>query len=1236
MLPGTLVELAREVGSERDALLRAAAALQLMPENATKWVRFERLLEVACGSVATDAQSGLSAGRLVQLLTGPPIASGQVLSGEDPFEETFTATVAFHGGSYRVVMGGAAGQSAACQLILEAARLLPEASRVRREVMLDASVLLPLSEAMCERAGLSRWRAAECSKSSPIIVPDQVELDRLSRCATFTEDEFNAVADLDVARHLGLIAPRSLGIHYHDDENPTDGRCYLCPIVELTTGDLLVALPGGIPASITHRALVRAVEDDAANVMVQALHNATHIKVRQYFHRINWTQIAAPSGLDDPSLVQERFYEVDIGMMAHVVSIIDPLTNYRAGEPFAEADFLVVQEELNERLSIVRTALRTTSNVSVLHVVVTPMFGRASVMGFIGEATDEGSNLLTISPDDLDTITRLESHERLALWRFAQAASRLHEGARVLSFSTLDEYAIYRDNQNSFYLSDEARPNFVSIAVGSGATLRTEERCRTDAHLARVPDDGVFVEMARWEADGRTPIYRPDDPRRESLHLVEIAAPCWVIPSPESDAERVSSEDLAVAIAFWIWRCRGLLAPALTRLTAPLVVRVRFAEQSITSPTGLTLEPPTSWLSCEPDAESGVTLTLLDGAAARMFGPGNEAERLMAGSLVCAVEDFAGLANARPPQEIAESLPAGPMRMLQVFRDSDDLFFLFGYTTMPRLVSSADVGFVLDAIGEVAANIAGITEGPIPRDRRTKLLNGVVEHLFSELRSRLLALDENYLLEMLIGEQEALLYREARDRLLIPSQAACFGEDSEAVVRSLDRERDLTTTSIANRFLIEFASAIGGSGSEPPSSAGYDRLIALASQIVQLGLLSDALFYGLSSSDLAILPSGRLGIGREDPYHSAIDSYRQLISDSALDLAQAFYPRHWRVEPDQDAEPFDPSELNAAFEAEFGVTATEVAQLSGDLMQLGRDAPHQVASWAFEDLISHLVQRQEWEEPRLRSALALLSMGPLDYFPPTGRPADVFPWRFSRERSAARRPVALRNRSGRLEAVWGPRAIHRSSRYLFDLIHTDRLNSRSDRMKRYVTLLRQEVNDRFQHEVAQLFASAGARVSERVTQFGKLRLLRADGNPMGDVDVLVLDNRQKVMVAVEVKDFELARTPAELSNEMKKLLQGHKSAAGHHEERLSFLREHRDEVHSGLGLSGSPGDWQIQGAIVTSHNLMAIHFPIARASAKRLNLVSFEELTDQWKSQGRLVRRRPDSTARRKRGRRGR
>lgn len=62
-------------------------------------------------------------------------------------------------------------------------------------------------------------------------------------------------------------------------------------------------------------------------------------------------------------------------------------------------------------------------------------------------------------------------------------------------------------------------------------------------------------------------------------------------------------------------------------------------------------------------------------------------------------------------------------------------------------------------------------------------------------------------------------------------------------------------------------------------------------------------------------------------------------------------------------------------------------------------------------------------------------------------------------------------------------------------------------------------------------------------------------------------------------------------------------------------------------------EWQIHGQVVTSHDLLAAQFPIARTLAKQLNILHIGELVD-LAAAGRLTPRTPDSTALRRRKRR--
>jgi hypothetical protein len=1211
--PQSLAELAATLGQERDTLFLAAAALQLVPENATKWVRFERLLEVAFAIPSGGSQRPVPASRLRQLLTKPPLATAQVTSGEDPFEECFTAEVSFHGGSHRVVLGGVSAAHAGCQLILGAVRgLSDEANHDYKQMIIgEATVLLTLSNVMCHRAGLRRWEVPPLLPRGPLVIPPPQELRRLATSASFTQEELGHLLGASLAHVGNLLAPGPMTLIDHEHESPTDDRIYLWPLVELSDGTVVVSLPGGLAASLTHRALVAAVDANMTDELVEALHETLQASAQRSLQRVRWQRIPAPISLAPPSLVRESFYQLDLDKVAHVVSIVDRLDGYVAGRPFESTDFRAVEDEIHERFLAVRSAIRGKSDqTSVLHVTCTGSLGRNFFLGFTDEATDDRSALLNLTADDLDLMTRLEAPDPLGLWKFAVASTRLHERSRVLSFSKLDEYAIYRGHSNGFYLSDDRPPTMLTIPPGSAGDLRTAERRRLDQHAVPLPDDNLVVEVIRWPAEDSVPIYRPDHPRYRELHLVEITGPCWVVPTPETSDETGLSEDLAEAIAFWLWKCQDFITEPLARIFEShpsLIVRVRFATQSPDAQADVAdIEPVSTWLGWDVQPGQGqVRLTLEDGAALRLRGPGNDAERAVAGVLVEAVHQLAGLDRSGLQDEVVAALPAGPMKMLQVLAAEDDLLLALGHTAAPRLIPSADIEETLDEVGHIAREGLALQQGPVSTGDRTDVLNGIVLELFTQLGQQLQHLSPDGLLENLVAEQEALEFLQARNRFLIPSQVACFGDDSSAVRRAIEASQNLTTTALASRFIIEGVTAVPPSGDKELSVGTLDHLLAIAREIVELGYLSDAIRYGLSSTELSVLPSGRLGSSRDEPYHQMLLAYVEIMAGRSVQDAREQFARHWRSPETKD--PFDPSELNDAYEAEFGVSATDMSHVVGDLIDIARDEDRHVAVRPLEDLVGILGERLQWKGNRVRLALDMLILGPLEEFPPPANRADSYPWRFSRNRSAARRPLLLRDDPNRgAEAVWGPRCAYRSGLYLLEQVSSGRLNAQSDRMRKYMTSARQVANRQFNRDVAALYRDKGfERVHENVKRFGKLRLERVAGEDIGDIDVLVISQSAKVLLAIEVKDFEFARTPFELSNEVEKLLSGPDSAAHHHEERLSFLKANLEDIAAELNLLAPVTEWQVQGEIVTSADLMAAHFPAVEALRKRLNIVSY-------------------------------
>lgn len=443
-VPDTIPELAESLGSERDALLVSVAALQLIPENATKWMRFERLVEACAGAPTDVEQKPVSVRRLSQLLTSPPIVTPSLVAAEDPFEESFTAEITFYGGSYMVVMGGASAAHSACQLVLEAVRQIDAAPSYRESVFADAAALLRLSDAMCKNAGLGRWAAPTESPRTPLHVPGGDELERLQQGVLFDSEQIAALLGHLTSHIDELVAPGPMEIVEHDDESQTDDRIYLYPL--LRTGDgVVVPVPGAIAGAIVHRALLRGTEAGLREGLVEALHQTALGTIGRCLDRVRWVPVATPERLEQPSKVRESFWRFDVDKVAHVVTVVDLLHDYEAGRPYASVDLRSIQDELHRRFTAVRKVRGELGASNVLHIVCSAVLGRSWSLGFTDEATDEGSALLVLTIDDLDILTGLEPADPAAMWKFARASTALHRRCKVMSFSKLDEFALFTE-----------------------------------------------------------------------------------------------------------------------------------------------------------------------------------------------------------------------------------------------------------------------------------------------------------------------------------------------------------------------------------------------------------------------------------------------------------------------------------------------------------------------------------------------------------------------------------------------------------------------------------------------------------------------------------------------------------------------------------------------------------------------------------------------------------------------
>lgn len=199
---------------------------------------------------------------------------------------------------------------------------------------------------------------------------------------------------------------------------------------------------------------------------------------------------------------------------------------------------------------------------------------------------------------------------------------------------------------------------------------------------------------------------------------------------------------------------------------------------------------------------------------------------------------------------------------------------------------------------------------------------------------------------------------------------------------------------------------------------------------------------------------------------------------------------------------------------------------------------------------------------------------------------DAVPWRFNRDMSYVRRPIVQQGS----DLVFGFRALYRLGPYWVDNILSGRFQgqAKTNEMTKFVSQTRRRINDQFAQQVARKLDHLGFTTRLSVKKFGKTRVADPDGNDIGDIDVFAFHAASNAIVAVEAKDFEIARTPVEIANEVEKLFIGKKrkrSTVELHSRRIDWLRENIVIVADHLSLPSSTRV-KVLGAVVTSEPLI--------------------------------------------------
>ena len=1211
-------------------LLAAAGGLQLLPTNAHRAVRLEVLAHIAA-SLKDDETNRprVSSHRLDQWCNTGVLGKGWVAEQEDPFDNPFLEAIPFYNGNFLVFPGIADESTFVLHLLCQALFADPDAFSdplyvgEARELL---SAVLALSNEVATRAGLVRGvEVPPWEEGQAVFIPDARTLAALKQAVTFHPSELTRLLEehlvspavLDqITLPLGQLALAD----YELDTGVLRSR----PLVR--AGDaLIVALPGMLPVAARHalirRALERGVGDELARryrevVWEQLVESLATLQNEQDLYRPPGT-ISIPSS-------QDAFFSLDSDKMMYTLLITDPLTEYDADDPFREWSLRSLESKVEARLHEVQDHLfgLDPSPCELLFLVVLQGVGRP---GRILMPHSERLVLppLGLSTGDLRTIAWLEAYNQLVLWKFARASWKVRARAAVQVFSQLDEFAAYRAHDYSYTLPEEERPDFISIPPGGAGELRREVTRQLDQHAVRAHIPPYVADVIAAHGLSTIPIYTAlNDRRLRASFLVEqLPLPVWIVGSPFADNEQGSWSDLSVdcasAIAYWFWQFTPSLSPYVQRLSKHywrLLVQVSLSAPEkwflASSPEKLSMEHP---FSLQVDAATGTLhLTLAASAKELIERADNSGERGLMRVILQGVRELLPEEERVPfSDDVITSIldrhaPLGRKKQLlslSVDRNPDlDVRGLLPF----RKVQAADLQDLLDGLADELTFVEHLSLGPIPEQEKPALLDKAADFFYRELVQLVASLDTEGLLEFLIRFQEAIVRQTAFHRLSIPARLEAFSSHPQMVRRLVEEGPELATAATTSRFVIEYVAACPPRGQRKMSLSAYDRLQALAAHIIHFGVARDLLTLQVADIGLAVLPSGRLAVDREQ-YDRAMAGYLPLVTVSEFSDAIRDFGQHWQRDVDtaHDAELW--ARIDAATTQEFGCSMTDLQTLLATAWIISEDLDPGVVCLPFSECLDRLAARLPWPREHIQHTLKLLSLVPRQDFlvpPAPYKQAEVYPWRFNRQLSYLRRPFVWRERNGSVEILWGNRHLYRSMFYLNELCFSGRLSAqaRTPEMQRLMSQFLNQRGEAFNDQVADFLAQhagAGVIVERRVKAIGKLR--RQKGPP-GDIDVLVIDPGERQVWVIECKDFAAAHMPHQIANELENLFLGKGGKESKVERRSMWVREHLDYILEWFKIEGR-GKWKVEPFIVVSQELFA---PYLRQSPIRI--LSFDAL----------------------------
>lgn len=1193
------------------SILDYLIALQLNPENHGKNLRLEHLCQLAVSAIGNS-------NKIPDLK-----AFKQLIDEEYPYDmmedipmNMFCETVVFHGGNYTFFPGLSTNVTELFRAMTESIYRVEDVftDAFRKEVYQGVTLLLELGSAIATRAGLERMMRGSDSPREKIVDPQAIQSYAIPQAMMEALLMYNRI-DKSILDGFLLDKNTSNILTDNAEENPILYR----PILELVGSYYFMGLTNQ-GCAINNFILKTAIKYECLPTLVQLTQKTIWNRIGMAcMNRMHWGPLEFEGFMPEDVHYDECLFRIDVNWVAYLCYAKDTEKDVSVDGTYKSARWNI-DKRLKQTLASIRNNEKT-KNYHILTLVLYSSMGENFAL-MMNEQPDT-DYLVHLDAFNFLQLVQTEKWDNMSLVRYA----RTKEYTPALKFGMnqpLDCYSLFKHKGESFYVSDEQKPDFIQIEPNEGCELIHESKEKLDFHGTPMHISGRIGYIPVQRDLDYAAIYRPINEGLNAKCCESYMLPVWVrCHQTEQTGLNPSSitDTVITAVAFWMDKLRPVLEERLsTCYKEPVEIDLLFNEEDLAD-KGIhydMMKPAGDGKIEVKRTDTGVTVSFDTDYLRGFMGPDNKGERRMMKEIVTKLLDMA-------PSEVETAIdtyiPLGPAKMILMTEVSNSPVSYPLWLNPPICIHKASGQLLLELfpqwMAEKGCDIDGRLQSKAQKD---EFLHHGVDVLLEKIAQEVSRFEGRTLLRRLVSNHETLVYQREHNKMLHPAQIICFGDTEEKRKEYLEEELRLTEAGLATRALIEYVAATqGNDGGEQAGSDDIESLLALMSEVVHIGGICDAVHLEVSDHTIEKLPSGRYGI-YDDDFNDQVGDFANARSvesvNQQIEVFEDKMQRLGRTErkpvTEQDHK-YD--EIDEAFLADWGVTYTQLLQILYSSYLLAMKKQRSVLDMEEKEFAAEIHGIcPELDEDAIEACLKRLALDKRDEYltAPGGLDGkEIFPWVYNRELSFLRRPyVRWQNSDGTSNVVFGFRSCLVAGLQLTDLLYGGRLKNVGQKLSKLLGKFEAEKGVVFNEEVRVFLKQhSPLKVWDYDVSIKPKGNLVADSD-YGDIDVLAYAKDRNVVYSIECKNTNTAKNVREMKKEMDDYLgrgenpekDKKKALVLKHLRRHQWLTEHISDVAAFVGAVTEP---VVKSVMLTSEVIPTSYL---RRGDTPLPILNFPEL----------------------------